>query len=99
MNLTFFPALSDRLRQMNIDPLRLLEALEAYQEDITAFINLNFNQYEKPLEYLDVTDKQAIVKAFVEMVPRLCPESKDCIAIESGDEFDADFDEDDQFDD
>lgn len=72
---THFPALSDPLRQANIDPVALMEALEQYALDVANFIELNFDRYERPLEYLKASDYQRTITSFIALVPRLCSES------------------------
>ncbi|MGA0558294.1 hypothetical protein ACO2Q8_16665 [Larkinella sp. VNQ87] len=85
MYVNAIPALSDELERLAIDPGLLLQALERYAEQFSQFVELNHDQYERPIEWLDVKDMEKTVNDFVALLPKICPIDED-FTIEEDDE-------------
>ncbi|RCR69421.1 hypothetical protein [Larkinella punicea] len=73
MKINFIPALNDELDRLDIDPAVLHQALERYAEAFHQFVELNHDQYERPVEWLEVADMQKTVDDFLALLPKICP--------------------------
>ncbi|GAB3892369.1 hypothetical protein GCM10028803_05120 [Larkinella knui] len=76
MKINFIPALNDELDRLEIDPAQLHQALEQYAESFRQFVELNYDQYEHPIEWLEVMDMQKTVNDFLALLPKIYPLSE-----------------------
>lgn len=86
MLLTTLPALSDTLTDYGLNAGQLFMALEAYSESMDQFIKLNHDQFERPLEYLEIKDIQSTVEAFRKLLPLIVVDPDDVITLYNSEE-------------
>ncbi|RAJ92221.1 hypothetical protein LX87_05189 [Larkinella arboricola] len=73
MKLNVIPALNDELEAQEIHPGGLLVALERYAEAFRHFMDLNHDQYARPVEWLEAKDMEKTIQDFLALMPKICP--------------------------